>query len=213
MRRKLLAAAAFAAISTSLTGNANTAVSLCTTPGCVQPNSNVLFNSNVSGNPITAQLNNVPGALVNFSSNETLFANSSGQARISGSDGNLTFLSFGLQSGLTFGEFEFNLNALANGSAMITLFSAGGETLFSSGLLNISANGQNFFGGSGAPISSVQIASSVQLGDVRQVRLGQIGTAAAVPEPATWGMLLLGFGAVGYSLRRRRSERHLAQIA
>ena len=27
---------------------------------------------------------------------------------------------------------------------------------------------------------------------------------AAVPEPATWAMLLLGFGAIGYALRRRR---------
>ena len=27
---------------------------------------------------------------------------------------------------------------------------------------------------------------------------------AAVPEPASWAMMLVGFGAVGYSLRRRR---------
>jgi hypothetical protein len=32
----------------------------------------------------------------------------------------------------------------------------------------------------------------------------QIGASAgAVPEPATWAMFLLGFGAVGYSMRRR----------
>ena len=29
----------------------------------------------------------------------------------------------------------------------------------------------------------------------------------AVPEPTTWAMLLLGFGAVGFGMRRRRSER------
>lgn len=29
--------------------------------------------------------------------------------------------------------------------------------------------------------------------------------ATAVPEPATWAMLLLGFGAIGYSMRRRRA--------
>ena len=35
-----------------------------------------------------------------------------------------------------------------------------------------------------------------------------------VPEPATWGMMLLGFGAVGYAMRRRR-RRHpsLMQVA
>ena len=28
--------------------------------------------------------------------------------------------------------------------------------------------------------------------------------AAAVPEPGTWAMVLIGFGAVGYSMRRRK---------
>ena len=34
---------------------------------------------------------------------------------------------------------------------------------------------------------------------------------SAVPEPATWGMMLLGFGAVGFSVRRKRVT--LAQAA
>lgn len=34
---------------------------------------------------------------------------------------------------------------------------------------------------------------------------------AAVPEPATWAMMLLGFGAIGFQLRRRRNSG--AQIA
>jgi hypothetical protein len=33
-----------------------------------------------------------------------------------------------------------------------------------------------------------------------------------VPEPATWAMMLLGFGAVGYAVRRRRRT-HLPQVA
>ena len=43
----------------------------------------------------------------------------------------------------------------------------------------------------------------------------QIGTGAvaAVPEPATWGMMLLGFGAMGVSLRRRRRTLGLPQAA
>jgi hypothetical protein len=35
---------------------------------------------------------------------------------------------------------------------------------------------------------------------------------AAVPEPATWGMMLLGFGAMGMVLRRRRRP-VLSQLA
>ena len=36
--------------------------------------------------------------------------------------------------------------------------------------------------------------------------------SASVPEPGTWAMMLLGFGAVGFALRRRRTPR-LAQVA
>lgn len=35
---------------------------------------------------------------------------------------------------------------------------------------------------------------------------------AAVPEPSTWAMMLLGFGAVGFAMRRRRTPK-LAQLA
>ena len=34
-----------------------------------------------------------------------------------------------------------------------------------------------------------------------------VGAPGAVPEPATWGMMLLGFGAAGYAMRRRTKVR------
>ena len=37
-----------------------------------------------------------------------------------------------------------------------------------------------------------------------QVSLEAPGVTGAVPEPATWAMMLIGFGAIGVSLRRRR---------
>ncbi len=37
------------------------------------------------------------------------------------------------------------------------------------------------------------------------VTLGR-GAVGGVPEPATWGMMLLGFGGLGYTLRRRKAE-------
>jgi hypothetical protein len=36
-------------------------------------------------------------------------------------------------------------------------------------------------------------------------RLDPVGLGSAIPEPATWAMLIAGFGLVGASLRRRRS--------
>ena len=39
-------------------------------------------------------------------------------------------------------------------------------------------------------------------------------SAAAVPEPGTWAMILMGFGAVGFAMRRRKQvERKFRQIA
>ena len=38
------------------------------------------------------------------------------------------------------------------------------------------------------------------------------GFVASVPEPATWAMMLMGFGAIGFAMRRRRSTA-FAQVA
>jgi hypothetical protein len=42
--------------------------------------------------------------------------------------------------------------------------------------------------------------------------VGNFNVAAPVPEPATWAMMLLGFGAMGMVIRRRRKP-VLAQLA
>jgi len=42
----------------------------------------------------------------------------------------------------------------------------------------------------------------------------QIGTGApAVPEPATWAMMLIGFGGIGFAMRKGRRQPGLAQLA
>jgi hypothetical protein len=37
-------------------------------------------------------------------------------------------------------------------------------------------------------------------------------TVSAVPEPGTWAMMLLGFGAIGWSLRRREETGSVSQL-
>lgn len=177
--------------------DAATLLTVCKSAGCVQPSSNVLFQGAAVGSPIFDILNNMPGVVVRFSSNEPLNGSlSSGQARIAGTDGNLATLTFGL-NGFTFREVEFNINALASGIATVTFATALGDHSYS-----IAQNGQNYLGAFGAPISAVTITTGAGgiVGDVRQIRLGGI---APIPEPATWAMMLCGFGLVGGALRRR----------
>jgi hypothetical protein len=57
-------------------------------------------------------------------------------------------------------------------------------------------------------------ANNCQAGCTFTTRITGPGTiATAVPEPATWAMMLLGFGAIGASMRRRRRVIAIAQMA
>ena len=40
-----------------------------------------------------------------------------------------------------------------------------------------------------------------------------VTTPGPVPEPGTWAMMLMGFGAAGYAIRRRRRSAGLPQVA
>jgi hypothetical protein len=42
---------------------------------------------------------------------------------------------------------------------------------------------------------------------------GTVTIRDAVPEPATWAMMMLGFGAVGFALRRKRKLALIGQLA
>ena len=53
------------------------------------------------------------------------------------------------------------------------------------------------------------LAQSISAGIAGQLTFAQV---SSVPEPATWAMMLLGFGGIGFSMRRRPKQ-VLAQIA
>lgn len=75
----------------------------------------------------------------------------------------------------------------------------GGGTLFTGSLSNPTFNLGTFnLGGGFSPTGTLTISRA---------------TVAAVPEPGTWAMMLVGFGAIGASMRRRRSTAKVMQLA
>ena len=68
------------------------------------------------------------------------------------------------------------------------------------------ANGQNKFAFQSVNGQSIAgLSFTVAGGTVDTVSQVRIDPAfAVVPEPATWGMMLLGFGVIGFAIRRKR---------
>ena len=84
---------------------------------------------------------------------------------------------------------------------------AGMSTLASYALTpTFGSNNKEYFGFSGANITSVRLTASSRGDWVFIDNLTFGGAGGAVPEPASWAMLIAGFGIVGASMRRRRAN-------
>ena len=95
------------------------------------------------------------------------------------------------------------LNFFANNNLVAPLFSFNLSGLFT-------ANGQGALPGGGLTLTN---ATQIDGTTIAAGSSGTLAVTAAVPEPATWAMMLVGFGAMGVSLRRRRKPTMLAQLA
>jgi PEP-CTERM motif len=71
----------------------------------------------------------------------------------------------------------------------------------------------NFLAGGSTRIEFTAQGSPTTSRDLFLDNVSVLGVTVAIPEPATWTMMMLGFGLAGVSLRRARSERRLAAIA
>jgi len=177
---------------------------------------NVLFNDGTQTGPMVSGLTMNGLIAVNFTGTTTrsdIISANGGQARVEG-EGNtltpqpndtlgLTSLFINLADGTTFNNLEFNLFGSTDGAtANFSLTDDGGQVFTFDSLLG---NGSNFFGFQGINGQSISSASITIAGgsiqDVRQIRLDAVG---AVPEPGTWAMMLIGFGAAGVAIRRRK---------
>lgn len=105
------------------------------------------------------------------------------------------------------------LSLAGAGSVDFTLTDTLGNTFdFFNNLLGTGQNKFAFEAVDGQLISNLSfVVNNGGVETVKQVRIDP--AAAVVPEPATWAMMLLGFGAIGFSMRRSKRPRHLAQIA
>jgi hypothetical protein len=130
--------------------------------------------------------------------------------KIVAATGTFNFLLFTLVNpALAFTGAEFNLNAAASGTTSIFAYDQFGTGF--GGVFTLDGAGSNFFNVSasnGQHIQSIVVMSTAALQDVSQIRLGVV--QALLPEPATWAMMILGFGGVGGLMRMRRRTHVLA---
>lgn len=155
-----------------------------------------------------------PGLTITTTETAGLNIDANGQATITGADGRLNNVTFNLIGG-GYSRAEFNLNDIQNQDfdVLISVLLNGVVTETS---LNYTAtmNGSNRFGvDAGAGIlTGLTINSNTGFGSLTQLRIAP--AVAAVPEPGTWALMLIGFGAVGASMRRnRRRTASLQQMA
>ena len=107
----------------------------------------------------------------------------------------------------------FRYGALGSGTETLT-FIAGVTTrnftaTANNDLFSAFQAGSFTFTGTGAPMTLSILGGSK--GGVDAI-LDDV-SVAAVPEPATWGMMILGFGAMGYAMRRRAKVRTNVRFA
>ena len=169
-------------------------------------------------------LTNKTSTSVTFSTltGQTLTTPSKGQARIEavGDDGQIPLDSMLIQltDMASFGYIEFNLfggNITDSTSVTINALDQFGNPFQ---IVHSLGNGENFFSAIGLDGESIKsIWFNTQPGGVNDLRQVRINTATNlvpdVPEPATWAMMLFGFGAAGIAMRRSRRKAPLAQVA
>jgi hypothetical protein len=117
-------------------------------------------------------------------------------------------------SGMSWIEFALTSGATGTVDFIITDMN-GGTWEF---LDQVIGNGDTFFAfaaSGGDLIDNVfwRADSPLDINILKQVRILREGETTVVPEPGTWAMMLMGFGAAGFAMRRRRRSNGLAQLA
>jgi hypothetical protein len=121
-----------------------------------------------------------------------------------------------IDSATATGDLEVDSGNISNGTKLEFCLTAGSNC--AGGSSNGVGNGDSFdgtftllFGGDPGLVTIT--SPTVRFQSTGNGEGSAIGTPGGVPEPGTWGMMLMGFGAAGYAMRRRRRSAELPQVA
>ncbi|QTD55485.1 PEPxxWA-CTERM sorting domain-containing protein [Parasphingorhabdus cellanae] len=89
------------------------------------------------------------------------------------------------------GTGDYQVDGFLNGSSVFSLMGS------------LSPSGFQTIGGLAGNIDQLNFTLTA---NGTSVNLDNINVSAAVPEPATWAFMILGFGAIGGALRRRKAN-------
>jgi hypothetical protein len=229
MRRVLitaLAATAGLALAASPAQASGTLTYCSSGSSCLSGGTTVIIDTQQTNVPtVGATVGGTPGSpALTFSSLQgNINGDASGQATITSAvDDVLSQLTFTLAD-TTFTGAIFDLDNIGAGGAIdLILFTDNGD---SDTYHLATSTGTNWFyilADAGTTYTSGAFTTASTAGGTdfnggfdsfKQLRL-QLGAATAVPEPATWAMMLLGFGGIGFTMRRGKKQNgRLLQVA
>ena len=197
MNKLLLAAAAASAL---VAGSANAAV--------VVTNNTAAFGTVPAGETVFANFDNLTPAYTQSGSVQIVTGSTNGYT----APNNTKYMAIGANGLATFDlgfstRFSLDVSTLDTYNTFRIFTADGQSTLFGEGGIAVPppadgrTNTRLTF-----TSNSNQLLTRVQLGSVNQnaLEVDNLSRTAAVPEPATWGLMLMGFGLVGAGMRSRR---------
>lgn len=208
MKRLLITASALGMLVAASTIPAEASIVL--TQGASGTGNNVVFNTvnGVGSTTLTTTTNQ--GFGVTFTSNQNLTATASGQAQVEASSGrfvNNDYVTWHLTAGTGTTKDVFGIKVPNNDKNVATevmvyvngsLTALATEMIPSNGFFTLTASGSDV-------INSIKVVFNGDVSDVEHFRI-----TAAVPEPSTWAMMIMGFCGLGFMAYRKKGTLRLA---